>query len=203
MSAPSDRRDKPISIGCIVKGQGRVHCLGQLIVPPPTTSPAQFTTRSSSISIAKSPTPSHSLLSPTMPPRNKKPASTDPFTTGTSIPSRPIATSGTTTATPSISPSSIRSKQQLSLSRLGSATQELWNSYLANTPNSLLVIDAFLVFLMYVGGVQFVYACLTGGYPFNSFLAGFSQAVGQFVLTGMVPLERRRGCFDVLLLSAL
>ena len=61
------------------------------------------------------------------------------------------------------------------------------------------MIDAFLVFLMYVGGVQFVYACLTGGYPFNSFLAGFSQAVGQFVLTGMVPLERRRGCFAVLL----
>jgi dolichyl-diphosphooligosaccharide---protein glycosyltransferase subunit DAD1/OST2 len=38
---------------------------------------------------------------------------------------------------------------------------------------------------MYVGGVQFVYACLTGGYPFNSFLAGFSAAVGQFVLAGM------------------
>jgi len=36
---------------------------------------------------------------------------------------------------------------------------------------------------MYVGAVQFVYACLTGGYPFNSFLAGFSAAVGQFVLT--------------------
>ena len=37
---------------------------------------------------------------------------------------------------------------------------------------------------MYVGAVQFVYACLTGGYPFNSFLAGFSAAVGQFVLAG-------------------
>lgn len=44
------------------------------------------------------------------------------------------------------------------------------------------MIDAFMVFLMYVGGVQFVYACLTGGYPFNSFLAGFAGAVGQFVL---------------------
>jgi len=193
------RRIAAISLSrssCIVKGQGRVHCLGQLIVPPATTSPEQFTTRS--ITIAKSPTPSHSLSPPTMPPRNKKPASTDPVTTGTSIPSRPTATSSTSTATPSI-----RSKQQLSLSRLGSATQELWNSYLANTPNSLLVIDAFLVFLMYVGGVQFVYACLTGGYPFNSFLAGFSQAVGQFVLTGMVPLERWCGCgfgFDVVLM---
>ena len=44
------------------------------------------------------------------------------------------------------------------------------------------------MFLMYVGGVQFVYACLTGGYPFNSFLAGFTAAVGQFVLAGMISL---------------
>jgi oligosaccharyltransferase complex subunit epsilon len=50
-----------------------------------------------------------------------------------------------------------------------------------------LIIDAFLVFLMYVGAVQFVYSCLTGGYPFNSFLAGFSAAVGQFVLAGNPP----------------
>ena len=72
----------------------------------------------------------------------------------------------------------------LSLSRLSTASTDLWKSYRANTPNSLLIIDAFLVFLMYVGAVQFVYACFTGGYPFNSFLAGFSAAVGQFVLAG-------------------
>lgn len=75
-----------------------------------------------------------------------------------------------------------------SYARLSTATNDLWKSYRANTPNSLLIIDAFLVFLMYVGGVQFVYACLTGGYPFNSFLAGFSAAVGQFVLAGMTRL---------------
>jgi oligosaccharyltransferase complex subunit epsilon len=71
-----------------------------------------------------------------------------------------------------------------SVARISTATNELWKSYRTNTPNSLLIIDAFLVFLMYIGAVQFVYACLTGGYPFNSFLAGFSAAVGQFVLTG-------------------
>jgi hypothetical protein len=55
-----------------------------------------------------------------------------------------------------------------------------------------------MVFLMYVGGVQFLYACLTGGYPFNSFLAGFAAAVGQFVLAGMNPWV-----VDLLHLSAL
>jgi oligosaccharyltransferase complex subunit epsilon len=78
-------------------------------------------------------------------------------------------------------------QQPISLAHLSTATQDVWKSYRANTPNSLLIIDAFLVFLMYVGAVQFVYACLTGGYPFNSFLAGFSAAVGQFVLAGISP----------------
>jgi len=74
--------------------------------------------------------------------------------------------------------------QSFSIQRLQTATNDLWKSYWHNTPNSLLIIDAFLVFLMYVGAVQFLYACLTGGYPFNSFLAGFAAAVGQFVLAG-------------------
>src|SRR5271170_6947150 len=85
-----------------------------------------------------------------------------------------------------------KSSPSFSFSRLSTATNDLWTSYRANTPNSLLIIDAFLVFLVYVGGVQFVYACLTGGYPFNSFLAGFSAAVGQFVLAGTSTLRSGR-----------
>jgi oligosaccharyltransferase complex subunit epsilon len=92
----------------------------------------------------------------------------------------------TVSSTPS-RPHSIALSQStsFSISRLSVAANDLWKSYRANTPNSLMIIDAFLVFLMYVGGVQFVYACLTGGYPFNSFLAGFGAAVGQFVLAGI------------------
>lgn len=40
---------------------------------------------------------------------------------------------------------------------------------------------------MYVAAtaiVQFVYCCLVGTFPFNSFLAGFMSCVGMFVLTG-------------------
>jgi oligosaccharyltransferase complex subunit epsilon len=80
--------------------------------------------------------------------------------------------------------SSVPSQSSSTLSHFSVAANDLWKSYWEKTPNSLLIIDAFLVFLMYVGGVQFLYACLTGGYPFNSFLSGFSAAVGQFVLAG-------------------
>src|SRR5271170_2940285 len=109
-----------------------------------------------------------------MPPKTpKKQRQTPSDSTITSTPSRPpILVSQSTSST------------SLSLSRLSTASADLWKSYRANTPNSLLIIDAFLVFLIYVGAVQFMYACLTGGYPFNSFLAGFSAAVGQFVLAG-------------------
>jgi oligosaccharyltransferase complex subunit epsilon len=88
-------------------------------------------------------------------------------------------------STPSRHPTTSSNKStSFSISRVSIAANDLLKSYRANTPNSLVIIDAFLVFLMYVGAVQFVYACLTGGYPFNSFLAGFSAAVGQFVLAG-------------------
>jgi len=103
-----------------------------------------------------------------MPPKKHKPVHVDHVQAST-LPSRPVVSSTQTSS--------------FTIDRLSTATHELWKSYRSNTPNSLLIIDAFLVFLMYVGAVQFVYACLTGGYPFNSFLAGFSAAVGQFVLT--------------------
>jgi len=102
---------------------------------------------------------------------------------GTIIPSSPARVA----AASNVTRQSQSQSQSISLARLQTAANDLWKSYWHNTSNSLLIIDAFLVFLMYVGAVQFVYACLTGGYPFNSFLAGFSAAVGQFVLAGNYP----------------
>src|SRR5271170_5604928 len=110
-------------------------------------------------------------MPPKTPKKHRQPTSD---ATITSTPSRPHILSSQSTF----------SSTSLSLSRLSTASADLWKSYRANTPNSLLIIDAFLVFLIYIGAVQFMYACLTGGYPFNSFLAGFSAAVGQFVLAG-------------------
>jgi hypothetical protein len=52
------------------------------------------------------------------------------------------------------------------------ALDTLWNAYLNTTPSRLKFIDAFLVFLVLSGVVQFVYCVLVTSFPFNAFLAG-------------------------------
>ncbi|KAG8909718.1 oligosaccharyltransferase complex subunit epsilon [Tulasnella sp. 417] len=63
------------------------------------------------------------------------------------------------------------------------AIQGLWKSYNDDTPTKLKTIDAFLVFIMLSGIIQFVYCVAVTNFPFNAFLAGFASTVGQFVLT--------------------
>jgi len=63
------------------------------------------------------------------------------------------------------------------------AVQTLWKAYNSQTSDRLKFIDAFLVFLMLSGIIQFVYCVLVTTFPYNAFLAGFSSTVGQFVLT--------------------
>jgi len=63
------------------------------------------------------------------------------------------------------------------------AVQNLWKAYQDETPDRLKFVDAFLVFIMLSGIVQFLYMVLVTDFPFNAFLAGFSSSVGQFVLT--------------------
>lgn len=53
------------------------------------------------------------------------------------------------------------------------AFQTLWKAYADNTPDRLKFIDAFLVFLMLSGIVQFLYCVLITNFPFNAFLAGY------------------------------
>jgi len=57
------------------------------------------------------------------------------------------------------------------------------------TPQRMKLIDVFMLFLVVVGGVQFLYCVLAGNYPFNAFLAGFSATVGQFVLTASLRMQ--------------
>ncbi|KIP09839.1 hypothetical protein PHLGIDRAFT_115994 [Phlebiopsis gigantea 11061_1 CR5-6] len=63
------------------------------------------------------------------------------------------------------------------------ALESLWKAYYETTSSRLKLIDAFLVFLMVSGIIQFVYCVLVTNFPFNAFLAGFGSCVGQFVLT--------------------
>ncbi|KAK7060169.1 oligosaccharyltransferase complex subunit epsilon [Paramarasmius palmivorus] len=60
---------------------------------------------------------------------------------------------------------------------------QLWKAYNEQTSDRLKFVDAFLVFLMLSGALQFLYCILVTNFPFNAFLAGFASTVGQFVLT--------------------
>lgn len=56
--------------------------------------------------------------------------------------------------------------------------------YKSRTPQRLKLVDAYLAYVMLTGIVQFLYCCLVGTFPFNSFLSGFISCVGSFVLGG-------------------
>ncbi|KAK9381348.1 DAD family-domain-containing protein [Kockiozyma suomiensis] len=66
---------------------------------------------------------------------------------------------------------------------------DVYKSYINDTPRRLKLIDAFMLFLVAVGVLQFVYCVLVTSYPFNAFLSGFSITVGQFVLTAALRIQ--------------
>ncbi|RAL09858.1 putative oligosaccharyl transferase subunit Dad1 [Aspergillus homomorphus CBS 101889] len=104
------------------------------------------------------------------------------------IPSSSASPSNTTITTPSASLSS-GPKTLTTNSSVLDIAQTVWQQYLATTPQRTLLLDAFMGFLVLVGGVQFLYCVLAGNYPFNAFLSGFSAAVGQFVLTASLRMQ--------------
>ena len=61
---------------------------------------------------------------------------------------------------------------------------DLWIHYKDQTSLKLKLIDAYLGYIMVTGIIQFIYCCLVGTFPFNSFLSGFISTVGSFVLGG-------------------
>ncbi|KAF6230053.1 hypothetical protein HO133_004392 [Letharia lupina] len=65
----------------------------------------------------------------------------------------------------------------------------LWWRYRSATPQRVKLTDAFMAFLVAVGGLQFAYCVLVGNYPFNAFLSGFGATVGQFVLTASLRIQ--------------
>ncbi|KAI6004176.1 defender against death DAD protein [Pisolithus albus] len=69
------------------------------------------------------------------------------------------------------------------------ALRTMWKSYIQHTSDRLKLIDAFLVFIMFSGMVQFAYCVLVTNFPFNAFLAGFASCVGQFVLTASLRAQ--------------
>lgn len=56
--------------------------------------------------------------------------------------------------------------------------------YLSSTPQRLKLLDAYLLYILLTGALQFGYCLLVGTFPFNSFLSGFISCVGSFILAG-------------------
>lgn len=56
--------------------------------------------------------------------------------------------------------------------------------YGSGTPSRLKVLDAYLLYVLLTGALQFGYCLGVGTFPFNSFLSGFISAVGSFILGG-------------------
>ncbi|CAO2590813.1 Dolichyl-diphosphooligosaccharide--protein glycosyltransferase subunit DAD1 [Lemmus lemmus] len=58
--------------------------------------------------------------------------------------------------------------------------------YLSSTPQRLKLLDAYLLYILLTGALQFGYCLLVGTFPFNSFLSGFISCVGSFILAGLL-----------------
>ena len=54
--------------------------------------------------------------------------------------------------------------------------------YCKTTTTKLKLIDIYLLYILLTGAIQFLYCCMVGTFPFNSFLAGFISCVGSFIL---------------------
>ena len=67
---------------------------------------------------------------------------------------------------------------------LVSVVSKFYDSYMSTTPKRLKIVDAYLLYILLTGIIQFAYCCLVGTFPFNSFLSGFVSCVGSFVLGG-------------------
>merc|ERR1712080_375044 len=69
-----------------------------------------------------------------------------------------------------------------SVSALGGALSTLYSEYMKTTSTKLKLIDVYLLYILLTGIAQFIYVCLVGTFPYNSFLAGFISCVASFIL---------------------
>ncbi|RDW93537.1 putative oligosaccharyl transferase subunit Dad1 [Aspergillus mulundensis] len=115
---------------------------------------------------------------------SKRPSAT-PSSSSAPAPSS-ASSSGTSTPLPTLSsgPKTLSANSSVS-----DIAIHVWQQYLTTTPQRTMLLDAFMAFLVLVGGVQFAYCVLAGNYPFNAFLSGFCAAVGQFVLTASLRMQ--------------
>ncbi|XP_044744309.1 dolichyl-diphosphooligosaccharide--protein glycosyltransferase subunit DAD1 [Coccinella septempunctata] len=75
------------------------------------------------------------------------------------------------------------------MANIGTVISKFYTEYTTKTPKKLKIIDAYLLYILLTGIVQFVYCLLVGTFPFNSFLSGFISTVSSFVLAVCLRLQ--------------
>ncbi|XP_004533956.1 dolichyl-diphosphooligosaccharide--protein glycosyltransferase subunit DAD1 [Ceratitis capitata] len=75
------------------------------------------------------------------------------------------------------------------MSGIKNVVQKFSNDYVENTPKKLKIVDIYLSYVFLTGVIQFVYCCLVGTFPFNSFLSGFISTISCFVLGVCLRLQ--------------
>ncbi|KAA0706613.1 Dolichyl-diphosphooligosaccharide--protein glycosyltransferase subunit dad1 [Triplophysa tibetana] len=63
------------------------------------------------------------------------------------------------------------------------------DEYASSTQNKVKVLDAYLLYIMMTGALQFLFCVLVGTFPFNSFLSGFISCVGSFILAVCLRIQ--------------
>ncbi|KAK1803498.1 hypothetical protein P4O66_020938, partial [Electrophorus voltai] len=61
--------------------------------------------------------------------------------------------------------------------------------YATSTLNKMKVVDAYLLYILVTGALQFLYCLLVGTFPFNSVLSGFISCVGSFILAVCLRIQ--------------
>lgn len=79
--------------------------------------------------------------------------------------------------------------KRIMTTNLRTVVTKFYDEYTSKTPKKLKVIDAYLLYVLLTGVLQFLYCCLVGTFPFNSFLSGFISCVGCFVLAVCLRLQ--------------
>ncbi|KAI8812640.1 DAD family-domain-containing protein [Cladochytrium replicatum] len=107
-------------------------------------------------------------------------------------PVKPAASSSASSTAAPRSPSPAKQPSKKSSAASSSSVSALIEKALSSyneTPSIYKIIDAYLVFVMLTGIIQFVYVFIVGTYPYNAFLAGFIASVGSFVLTANLRIQ--------------
>ncbi|XP_075168594.1 dolichyl-diphosphooligosaccharide--protein glycosyltransferase subunit [Haematobia irritans] len=75
------------------------------------------------------------------------------------------------------------------MAEMEAVVKKFCSEYVNKTPRKLKLVDIYLGYIMLTGIIQFVYCCLVGTFPFNSFLSGFISTVCCFVLGVCLRLQ--------------